>query len=237
MAKNEVVKVVDAYPILAGDDEMMDIIKTNMGDGGEMNAFDLDRIKIPGSGGQVWDIPGLTESTASKTIEGIIVYYQDIRGYWPGEFSGSEPPECSSMDAKTGVGQPGGVCKECAFSKFGTAAKGEGQACKAMRRLFLMLPGAALPILIAIPPTSLKSCKQYLMRLTSARVPYYGAVTRIGLEKATSPGGVDYSKCVFDVAKLMTPEEIKTSKAYSDQIKALVASKPIALDDYSEVAV
>jgi len=238
MAKNELVPIAEAYPIIAGNAEMQEIIEANLGDS-EMSAFDLDHIKVPAGGSTVWEVPGLAETKSTKSLEGIIACYQDVRAYWESESTGSAPPDCASNDCKVGIGLPGGACMECLFSKFKSARKGEGQACKAMRRLFLLLPGQALPMVLTLPPTSLKACKQYMLRLTSARVRSYGCITEITLEKVTNANGDNYAKCIFgtDESKLMAPDEIEISKAYSDQIKALVASKTIALDDYSGVAV
>src|SRR6267142_5673038 len=36
---------------------------------------------------------------------------------------------CQSLDARVGVGEPGGNCATCPMSRFGSAKKGKGQAC------------------------------------------------------------------------------------------------------------
>ena len=107
--KNEVTTVTENYPVLA-DPEMRAIIMENMGDD-ELDEFSLEQVKIPGAGSQVWTVNELGGMKSTEELRGIILAFHDVRAYWPGEFSGSEPPECSSPDGK--VGSQYGVCKDC----------------------------------------------------------------------------------------------------------------------------
>ena len=81
------------------------------------------RVKIPGGGAVSFEVPGDDpESPDSvKTIEGIIVYNHAAGAYWPegAEYDDNVPPLCSSVDGKTGIGDPGGACALCALNKYG----------------------------------------------------------------------------------------------------------------------
>lgn len=227
----------ERYPILAGAQNASELIRANIGNG-QMTAFDLERIKIPTGGGTAWLIPGLAGETQQATLRGIIVHYQDVRAYWKEEFSGDQPPDCSSDDCKTGHGDPGGECSKCPYAAFGSGKGGSGQACKQIRRLFLLTEGTFLPFVIALPPTSLKPCRQYMLRVTNAGLPYWGVVTEIGLEKTKNAGGIAYAKTTFKAAQeggtlaALTPEQAAKVHEYADGLRAALARLAVGHEDY-----
>src|SRR5437870_11732516 len=101
--------------------EIRDAVEANLGDG-RMNVNDLERIKIPAGGGTAWTLQGLDGEEIVKELSGIVVAWRDTRGYWsvPMEQSdGNSVPDCYSLDARTGIGQPRGECQACAVSKLG----------------------------------------------------------------------------------------------------------------------
>ena len=89
--------------------EVRDAVAANLGDSA-MSASDLERIKIPAGGGTAWTVQGLDGEEMLKELSGIIVAWRDTRAYWsvPMEQSdGNMPPDCYSLDARTGIGKPG----------------------------------------------------------------------------------------------------------------------------------
>jgi len=217
------------YPIISENENML-LQQDNLG--GEMNPFDLEAIKIPAAGGKQWTIPALTGDRSVKTIEGIIVAWNKCRGYWPGDYSGAEPPQCSSRDGLTGEGDPGIECAECMFAKYESAAKGKGQACKDMRRVFIILEGNVLPCMINLPPTSIKPFRQYMMRLTSSQTHFSAVVTTIELEEAQNDAGTKYSKTVFSCGKILEAEESEKTLGYSNAMKKMFTSRPVDDDAF-----
>jgi hypothetical protein len=87
-----------------------------------------------------------------------------------------------------------------------------------MRTLFVLRPHTILPIVVSLPPTSIQPLRKYLMRLVGNSVPYYGAVTRFGLERIQS-GGFTWSVVVPSLARVLTDEELEASKRYSDAFR------------------
>jgi len=97
-----------------------------------------------------------------KELSGIIIAWRDTRAYWSvpmEESDGNMPPDCYSLDARTGEGEPGGNCHKCPNAEFGSGSKGEGQACKLVRQLFLVREDNLLPEIVHLPPSSLKPAR------------------------------------------------------------------------------
>jgi hypothetical protein len=194
------------------------IIEENLG-GESINPFDLDRIKVPSGGGLAWSVPTLAGEEVAKAIEGVIVYWRSTRSYWNTKFTGeSTPPTCQSPDGLTGVGAPGGECKECPLSKWGSGVNG-GQACKAARLLFVMQKNNILPIVVSVPPKSIAPVKMFFRRLASNDVPYHACVTSLALMAAQNKKGLRYSQIVPSLVAPLPPEEAAISKAYSTTIR------------------
>ena len=81
----------------------------------------FQRIKIPGGGSLQFEIPGDDPENPdySKTIEGVIVFNHQTGAYWPdgAEYDDEVTPLCTSVDGKTGFGNPGGACAICPMNQ------------------------------------------------------------------------------------------------------------------------
>jgi len=200
------------YAILKSDPgEIMQIIGENVG--GDLDAFDLDRVPWPTGGNQQFTVPTLEGEENVAHIDGVIVFKKNTRCYYETPYDGSKnPPDCVADDGLLGKGNPGGECSECPLAVFGSGtnqdgSQSKGQACDQRQQLFLIRPGELLPMLLTLPPTSLKAAKRYFLRLASKAMPYYAVVTRIGLTKDKSSGGIDYSAATFSVVDVLTAEQ------------------------------
>ncbi len=210
--------------------DIRDAVIANLGEG-EMNAANFERIKVPAGGGTAWTVQGLDGEEIEKELAGIIVAWRDTRAYWsvPMEQSdGNMPPDCYSLDARTGVGKPGIECHKCEFAKFGSGPKGEGQACKLVRQLFLLREENLLPEIVSLPPSSIKPARQFFMRLASKAAPCYSLVTKIGLEKTKNAQGIVYSKATFTSGGRLTPEQTARVKEYAAMVQPFLAAAPSA---------
>jgi hypothetical protein len=238
MASKEVVKknsdtaispfVVFATPVA----DIRDAVVANLGEG-EMNAGNFERVKIPAGGGTAWSLQGLDGEEILKELSGIIVAWRDTRAYWSVAMENSEgnqPPDCYSLDARTGTGKPGGDCHDCAFAKFGSGPKGDGQACKLVRQLFLLREENLLPEIVSLPPSSLKPARQYFMRLASKAAPCYSLITKIGLEKTKNTQGIAYSRATFTSGGRLTPEQTARVKEYAAMIQPFLAAAAAPTD-------
>lgn len=224
----EIVKVSDWTAMQQNIDQLHDVVLANVGDPEAMSVFDLERIQIPTAGGLAFPMPG---GETVKSFLAVVAFWTDCRSYWSGAFSGGEPPQCSSLDGKTGRGDPGGDCGLCPMAQWGSDG-GKGQACKAMRRLFLMRPDSLLPQVLTLPPTSIRPCKRYMIHLLGMNHPYWGVVTEFTLERKTNPAGIAYSVIQMAVASELDAEKIAKARAYGEAFRAM-ASMPLGSDDYA----
>jgi hypothetical protein len=206
--------------------EIRDAVAANLGGNG-MSATDFERIKIPAGGGTAWTLQTLDGEEMVKDLSGIIVAWRDTRAYWSvsmDQSEGNQPPDCSSVDARTGVGNPGGDCHSCALAQFGSDPKGEGQACKLVRQLFFLREENLLPEIVSLPASSIKAARQYFMRLASKAVPCHSVITRISLEKTKNGQGIVYSRATFASGGRLSAEQAAKIRDYAAILKPLLDS-------------
>lgn len=213
----------DQYAIKSAESGSVgEILRENL-DGGAISAFDFDAVKVPsGQGATVWSIPSLDGETSAPSIEGVIVYKRLVRSYWQlgiEDSGGSSPPNCTSQDGIIGVGDPGGSCDHCPLAQFGSAENERGQACKTNLLLFMVRAESILPLLVKVPPSSLKPIRKYMMRLASAPAPFYGVITSLGLEKTRNAQGIVYMQIVPTMRARLNQEDADRMRSYGGELQ------------------
>ena len=225
MTNDELINIVKPafaeYSIMTIDQaEMQSLISANIGKAG-ISPFMLERVKVPAGGGLFWLVPSLDGEIPMREVEGIICHFRDLRAFWPkksgngGTGAIGGPPDCFSEDALVGHGRrfdgdedATHDCLSCRFAQFGSDPRGgRGQACSARRAVFLLRPDTILPWLFMLPPTSIQPCDKFFIHLMSYRIPFYGAVVRIGLEKRQNAVGQDFSRAVFGRGRPLSADE------------------------------
>jgi hypothetical protein len=234
MAKELAVKETAQFLVLENAQGAIEALKSNL-EGEALSPMDLDRVSVPGAGGISWCIPGLEGEETTQEIVGVIVGVQNCRAYWAGDFAGGgDPPDCSSDDGVTGIGEPGGACKVCSLAQFGSDSRGKGQACKAMKRLFVLRPGSMLPLVVALPPSSIRPATRYLLRLAGVGLKYQAAVTRTTLEKTKNSEGIAYSVASFALAGKLDPGQAQAMEDYAQTMGPLLRRPVVAEDFHNE---
>lgn len=229
----QVVKAQDLGLTQFDPAELRTIVQDNVGAGG-ITEFDLDRVRVPAGGVTTWTIPTLEGEQETKELTGVIVYWREPRAYWAASFDetgGGTPPDCYSPDGVHGYGNPGGLCARCPFAQFGSAERGRGQACKQMRLLFMLRPGAMLPLVVVAPPTSIKPLKQYFLRLAANGKPYWSVVTKLLLEKTKNQDGIAYSRIVPQLAAVLDAEAAEKMRQYAEAIRPALEAVQITQED------
>ena len=230
---------LDQYAISEYTPETLkELVDENL-EGDTLSLSDLQRAKVPAGGGMRWNVPSLTgeDDGVPTEILGVIIHKQVVRAYWAGsieESGGGSPPDCTSEDNTTGIGNPGGECAECPYAQFGS--KGAGQACKQGMRLFLLQTDSLLPMMIMLPPTSVKVMRGYIMGIMSKGRQYRRIVTSLSLEKATNKAGIDYARVVPSIAGILDDEAAANVKSYANAIKGSLSQIPITEKDYDTSA-
>lgn len=233
MAATEIQKVEQGFAIAALESgDLKEIVKENLSDLGRIQ---FERVKMPSGGGLSFEVSDENGNPVTVAeITGIILDRYPVNAFWPDRFAGaSNPPQCVAMDGREGVGNPGGLCARCPNNQWGSDEDGRGKACKNLHRIYVLPPGDIMPLLIALPPTSLANFNAYMLRLTSkAKKPYWAVMTKIRLEKATSAQGITYSKAVFSKVGDVPAEKLLDLKAYVESLKPLMRSVEVQAADY-----
>lgn len=219
--QNEIVKKEDSGYLTTN---------TNLAEslGEEMQGLNItfDRIKVPSGGGLAYEVPGDNpdEPELEKEFEAVILYHHPMLSYYKEKYNGAnEAPNCSSIDGIVGIDRDTGEmkqCKDCPYNEFGSGENG-GKACKLKRRIFLLRKGESLPVVFALPTTSVGDFSKYIMRIVSRGKKSNQVVTKFSLKKVQNAGGITYSRVVVSAVRELNSEEQKSIDALSTQVKAI----------------
>lgn len=236
MSKNEVAATEKFNLVTMAESGLSEAIAEEM-DG--LGTIPYDKVKIPSGGGLAFEIPGETEDDPQTATElvGVILFHHALNGYWKDEFNGSnDKPDCSSFDGKTGVDAETGECKKCGdceFNQFGTARNGSGKACKNMHRIYFLQEDNPVPLIVTLPPTSIKSMRDYISKRILLRgMRCYSAVTKITLKKDKNAAGIAYSKAVFTFVSKLDPQQIIAAESMANEMKKIQSMVDIDDTDY-----
>ena len=216
-----------------------------MNDAGEsITPVDLIRVKVPSGGGTTWMVPGPSGEEAAKSLRGALVFYQQAGVVWPSEDVqngtmpalktwdlmvaeqvGPVPDDLQSMIDPFRIDERRYRWPEM-YERFGF---GQDKRFKEQRMLFLLREQDLFPLLITVPPGSLKDFKKWFKQLPLARIPYYRAVVDLSLKKAQSRSGITYAQIVPTLVGQLDREtgEILKSK-WTDQLSRI--AKEVDLD-------
>jgi len=224
--------VQSSFIVPSFDDDMVEAMAEEL----EGLSVSFDRAKIPSGGGMAFEVPGDDPDNPDMTKElvGVIVDHYPINAYWKDKFSGqNNPPDCMSIDGKTGVGINEGNCQSCPMNQYGSDEGGKGKACKNMHRVYLLRSGEMLPVLLTLPPTSIKAFSNYLAKrvLTKGRKSY-GVITKVTLKKDVNSTGIPYSSAQFAISEVLDAPTVKQMKEFADNIKKTTREVKIQQTDY-----
>lgn len=232
--KDSALTVVEKVNLPALNNNLAGVIAEEM-DG---LSIEFDRVKIPSGGGLAFEVPGDNPDDPDmvKEITGVIVDHHAVNAYWAVKYAGeNNPPDCSSMDGKEGVTADGTrkACNSCPMNDWGSDEDGRGKACKNMRRIYILPEGEMFPLLLTLPPTSLKNFSNYLAkRIIAKGRRSHTVLTRVSLKKAVSGGGITYSQAVFALAGVLNNEDALNITEYAQGIKVVTRKLDVMSDEY-----
>lgn len=229
---SEIQPVKDFALSVISNPELKEAIQANFEGADEIR---FERVKMPSGGGLSFETLGENgEAQPVAELSGIIVDKYRINTRWEERFSGEvTAPLCVSLDARHGVGDPGGDCRACQFNQWGSGPDGRGKACKNLHRVYLLPLDRALPKLITMPPTSLGNFESYMRFLSDNFKPFYTVVTRVKLEKATNKGGIQFSRAVLSRIGEVPKEHLAAVKGYIETMRPLMRAVKVESDDYN----
>ena len=227
-------------PMLTANDA--EFSKDDLAEDRDGMQLSLPRVKIPSGGALQFELPGSDPENPdyAKTLEGVILFQHAACAYWQegSEYDDNATPLCSSVDGKVGIGTPGGTCASCEFNQFRSASDGKAKACKNMRHLYILRSGEYLPILLSLPPTSLRPFNEFMnLSFLSRRRPAWSSIVEIGLKRVDN-GANTYSVATFRKLRDFTGEELAQVKQYADnfreQIKMMLQRQAISTETRTE---
>ena len=198
-----------------------------------MGQVPFDAVKIPSGGGLSFELSGDDPDNpeTAQTLTGVIVHHHPVNVYWEHDFDGAGGlPDCSSPDGKHGLNAKTGElldCASCPYNQFGSG-KGNSKACKNTHRVYLLRENEPLPILLTLPPTSLRAFKDYLAkRLIMKGKRSTDVLTSIKLKREKNADGIAYSACVFTKAGDLTTDQIAAVKPVAAWVKGISSRVPV----------
>jgi len=172
----------------------LEIFREN--EGRDITANDFLRITTPK--GAAWEIPDSSKTAGvryEEAIEGVPVFWKFSRTYYPGEYGESPVPSCVSVDGKTGIGNPGGNCATCPKSQFGN--DGEAPSCRLRTEIYVLVPGALLPIVLVFSPANNKVWSEFKREMFHSHcLPLHRAMVRFELTPEKSANKREYMRIV-----------------------------------------
>lgn len=236
MAKNEVAVTADTFKLITLTGDLAEAVAEEM-DG--LGSIPFDRVKIPSGGGLAFELPGEDEEDAESATEliGVILDHNPVNSYWVNKFTGgNEQPDCSSFDGKQGVVRETGEirsCETCPYNKFGS--DNAGKACKNIHRVFMLREGSPVPLILSLPPTSLRYMRNYIAkRVLLKGYRCWQVLTKITLKKEKSKDGITYSRAAFTFLDALTQEQAQQAAAMRDMVKSIYRTIDINAEDYGQ---
>lgn len=221
--------------------------------------FKATRIKFPSGGLNAFQTSD--GGILQPPINMIFVIVQKTRAFWPDSDTQGTPPLCTSPDGLQGLfngadtagvdaatryptihpalrlqdmhNAPPFVCASCPLNQYGTADKGNGKACKELRRALVFVEGWSAPALLTIPPSSLGNWDTYASALRNKGIPYFAAWTQVELTQEKNGAGIKFSKLKLTMIRKVNEAEavdvLSIRREYGDLVRGL----QITGDDYA----
>ncbi|MCL2103156.1 MAG: hypothetical protein FWH25_03865 [Syntrophorhabdaceae bacterium] len=196
------------------------------------------RAKVPAGGGSVFEILTGDEDmdTVIQRFSGVVAAFHNTNVMFESDEDGAEGtniPLCQSSDGKIGLERETGEaidCATCPHNQWGTDKKaGRGKACKNMRRLYVLVEGCSLPIVLSLSPTSIRGWEAYRAQLAVDRKTPLDVITEFSLKKETNKEGKPYSVVKFKAVGALSAENRLAAKTLSSSEPY---DKNMSHDDY-----
>jgi len=199
------------------------------------------RAKLPEGSGRFFEIlTGAPEyDTTVDSFRGVVANFHNCNALFMNPEPGREPPVCSSPDGVKGLDLLSGEIKDCAScpnNQWGSGNGGRrGKACKNMRRLYILVEGSNIPIVMTLPPTSIAAWEKYKsVVLGVQRYTPYDVVTEFSLSVAVNGAGTKYSVVSFSAVGALSTSDRSTVRGLAS---GDTYDKEIIAEDYNTVPI
>ena len=185
-----------------------------------------------------------------REVEAVVLAHKPRRGLFSEE---ERRPLCSSMDGVQPLEivripgtdrQTGPVCATCPMNAWGSAsfwkpeagAEQAGKACTEKRLVGLLIKGRDIPVLLFVPPTSLRDWEQHLADMRLAKKALVGHYTRIRVERQEA-GGRTWGTLHFSAGGPVEPGDVRAVYALKRALEQTLQQITIEVADESVVGV
>jgi hypothetical protein len=122
-----------------------------------------------------------------ESFDGVIVHTKQTNIFYSDRYKpgSAAPPTCFSLDGVT-PNHPTPVapkCATCPKNQWGSAGDSAGKACKNTRPIFIITPGAVIPRVLRVPPTSLPIIKNFVLNAVTDHGSWMNVLTRFSVFK------------------------------------------------------
>lgn len=257
--KNEVAKAPDApapaegpqFLALQEGSAVAEALEANVASGEQIEISDLTTVSVPSGGSTVWQFEDVDGDVTTEELRGLMVYYGAAGTLWPSEEPGDAMPVLVTHDMKKAyrVGDDLGdidpkILEKCRnedgsydwlklpYNQFGSSSKGRGKRCKDQRMVCLLREGDTFPLLVRVPPASLKGVTKFVKKLN---VPFFQCVVAMTLSKEKNKAGQPYAEIRIRRVGVVDRETgLKAKSLYADAlgeaIRAIAVSRPETTD-------
>lgn len=226
--------------------EAKDALKAMIESGMTISPKDLLRVKVPSGGGTRW----VLGDSALTEIIGALVHFQQCSLLWPSEEAvPGQLPVLRSWDGITGErvgpmsqsmaeaiekwrldgeplnGRTYQVAEASGFphSQWGTGKNGRGKRMKDQRILFVLRPEDLMPLVVNIPPASIKAFDKFIKeQFQITKAPYFRYMIGLSLKAEKSADGNPYAEVVPRVISLIERDVASDLRAqWGERLKTL----------------
>lgn len=238
---NELATTNTEFQIAPISEETVSAIKEELAG---LGSITFDTIKIPSGGGLAFELPSddPDKPEPKPSLKGVIIYHHPVNAYWVNAYTGAKNvPDCVSFDAKNGrVTETGEIrdCASCPYNQYGSSADGgKGKACKNGHRVYILIEGEILPLMLILPPTSIKNLKDYLAkRVLIKGNRSYEVVTEFKLAKDKNEGGIAYSKATFSKVGVLSQEQVQQILPSVEFVKSIAKDVDFVVEEINDVS-
>jgi len=225
------------YDRLLADVEDLDDAKLAMLEALEL-ALDTDKVTaFPKAEIVHQGTPGISVGgELLRELDAVVLAHEPRRGLFSTD---QKAPLCASLDGHTPTGGPqdvefsdgsgwartGPTCAQCPMNAWGSiavwkeeaAGEGSAKACTDKRLLGLLIKGRDIPVLLFVPPTSLREWGLHIADMRLRRAPLAAFYTRIRVEKEAA-GERTWGVLRFAPGDPVSPEDQRTVFALKRQL-------------------
>ncbi len=170
------------------------------------------------------------DGQTEEELTGVILIAKKVRAYWE---QGDRVPKCISFDGNTGKTSEGEErnCASCPYDKWGSGGE-QRKACKEQRRVLFLVDGWTIPVLINVPPSSLKRFDSFVSALYAKKIPLCGVIVSLRLDEAMK-GEYNFSRLSIKVKRQVTPEEFTVIKRMRDYYKPTLTQN-VTIEEFED---